>query len=142
MTVLIAGNHDNPERLVASGPLARDHGIVMAGTPNSVITPGMYGKNEITERAAGYIHAIIHGEEADILLVPFPSEKRLNEVYLDETEEETKKAASYSEKMSSLLNYYREFLRHHLAIHQRCLNPSTLPLFLQYRCQQIFQKPE
>lgn len=39
MTVVIAGNHDNPERLVASGPLARDHGIVMAGTPNSVITP-------------------------------------------------------------------------------------------------------
>ena len=102
MTVVIAGNHDNPERLVASGPLARDHGIVMAGTPNSVITPGMYGKNEITESDAGYIHAIIHGEEADILLVPFPSEKRLNEVYLDETEEETKKAASYSEKMSSL----------------------------------------
>ena len=52
----------------------------------------MYGKNEITESDAGYIHAIIHGEEADILLVPFPSEKRLNEVYLDETEE-TKKAA-------------------------------------------------
>ena len=91
MTVVIAGNHDNPERLVASGPLARDHGIVMAGTPNSVITPGMYGKNEITESDVGYIHAIIHGEEADILLVPFPSEKRLNEVYLDETEEETKK---------------------------------------------------
>ena len=97
MTVVIAGNHDNPERLVASGPLARDHGIVMAGTPNSVITPGMYGKNEITESDAGYIHAIIHGEEADILLVPFPSEKRLNEVYLDETEEETKKAHKCSQ---------------------------------------------
>ena len=39
MTVGIAGNHDNPERLVASGPLARDHGIVMAGTPNSVSHP-------------------------------------------------------------------------------------------------------
>ena len=57
----------------------------------------MYGKNEITESAAGYIHAIIHGEEADILLVPFPSEKRLNEVYLDETEEETKKAHKCSQ---------------------------------------------
>lgn len=63
MTVVIAGNHDNPERLVASGPLARDHGIVIAGTPNSVITPGMYGKNEITESDAGYIHAIIHGKK-------------------------------------------------------------------------------
>lgn len=121
MTVVIAGNHDNPERLVASGPLARDHGIVMAGTPNSVITPGMYGKNEITESAAGYIHAIIHGEEADILLVPFPSEKRLNEVYLDETEEETKKAASYSEKMSSLFGslatHFHEDSIHLIASH-------------------------
>lgn len=126
MTVVIAGNHDNPERLVASGPLARDHGIVMAGTPNSVITPGMYGKNEITESAAGYIHAIIHGEEADILLVPFPSEKRLNEVYLDETEEETKKAASYSEKMSSLFGslatHFHEDSIHLIASHLFVMN--------------------
>lgn len=91
MTVVIAGNHDNPERLVASGPLARDHGIVMAGTPNSVITPGMYGKNEITESAAGYIHAIIHGEEADILLVPFPSEKRLTKSILTRQKKKQKK---------------------------------------------------
>ena len=126
MTVVIAGNHDNPERLVASGPLARDHGIVMAGTPNSVITPGMYGKNEITESDAGYIHAIIHGEEADILLVPFPSEKRLNEVYLDETEEETKKAASYSEKMSSLFGslatHFHEDSIHLIASHLFVMN--------------------
>ena len=126
MTVVIAGNHDNPERLVASGPLARDHGIVMAGTPNSVITPGMYGKNEITESDVGYIHAIIHGEEADILLVHFPSEKRLNEVYLDETEEETKKAASYSEKMSSLFGslatHFHEDSIHLIASHLFVMN--------------------
>ena len=112
MTVVIAGNHDNPERLVASGPLARDH--------------GMYGKNEITESDAGYIHAIIHGEEADILLVPFPSEKRLNEVYLDETEEETKKAASYSEKMSSLFGslatHFHEDSIHLIASHLFVMN--------------------
>lgn len=29
MTLVISGNHDNPERLVAAGPLAREHGIVM-----------------------------------------------------------------------------------------------------------------
>ena len=80
MTVVISGNHDNPDRLTASGPLARDHGIVMAGTPNSIITPGIYGQHEITESAPGYFHAIINNEEVDMLLVPFPSEKRLNEV--------------------------------------------------------------
>ena len=92
MTVVISGNHDNPDRLTASGPLARDHGIVMAGTPNSIITPGIYGQHEITESAPGYFHAIINNEEVDMLLVPFPSEKRLNEVYLNETDDETQKS--------------------------------------------------
>ena len=108
MTVVISGNHDNPDRLTASGPLARDHGIVMAGTPNSIITPGIYGQHEITESAPGYFHAIINNEEVDMLLVPFPSEKRLNEVYLNETDDETQKAASYKKKMSTLFSSLKE----------------------------------
>ena len=72
------------------------------------------------------VNAIIHGEEADILLVPFPSEKRLNEVYLDETEEETKKAASYSEKMSSLFGslatHFHEDSIHLIASHLFVMN--------------------
>lgn len=108
MTVVISGNHDNPDRLTASGPLARDHGIVMAGTPNSIITPGIYGQHEITESAPGYFHAIINNEEVDMLLVPFPSEKRLNEVYLNETDDETQKASSYGEKMSALFSSLKE----------------------------------
>lgn len=105
MTVVISGNHDNPDRLTASGPLARDHGIVMAGTPNSIITPGIYGQHEITESAPGYFHAIINNEEVDMLLVPFPSEKRLNEVYLNETDDETQKLLHMEKKClhSSLL---------------------------------------
>ena len=109
MTVVISGNHDNPDRLTASGPLARDHGIVMSGTPNSIITPGIYGQHEITESAPGYFHAIINNEEVDMLLVPFPSEKRLNEVYLNETDDETQKAASYGEKMSALFSSLKHF---------------------------------
>ena len=111
MTVVISGNHDNPDRLTASGPLARDHGIVMAGTPNSIITPGIYGQHEITESAPGYFHAIINNEEVDMLLVPFTSEKRLNEVYLNETDDETQKAASYGEKMSALFSSLKEHFR-------------------------------
>lgn len=121
MTVVIAGNHDNPDRLTASGPLARDHGIVMAGTPNSVIAPGMYGKHEITESDAGYFHAIINKEEVDMLLVPFPSEKRLNEVYLNETDDEVTKAVSYRDKISSLFSsletHFHENSIHLIASH-------------------------
>lgn len=121
MTVVIAGNHDNPDRLTASGPLARNHGIVMAGTPNSVITPGMYGKHEITESDAGYFHAIINKEEVDMLLVPFPSEKRLNEVYLNETDDEVTKAVSYGDKIASLFSsletHFHENSIHLIASH-------------------------
>lgn len=34
LILVIAGNHDNPQRLEAPGPLARDHGILMAGAQN------------------------------------------------------------------------------------------------------------
>lgn len=126
MTVVISGNHDNPERLTASGPLARDHGIVMAGTPNSVISPGIYGQYEITESAPGYFHTVINDEEVDVLLVPFPSEKRLNEVYLNETDDELNKAASYGEKMESLFTsletHFHENSIHLIASHLFVMN--------------------
>lgn len=104
MTVIISGNHDNPERLTASGPLAKEHGIVMAGTPNTVVLPGQYGKNQITDSGPGYIHAEIHGEKADLLLVPFPSEKRLGELYLNASDDESRQAESYENRMRRLFS--------------------------------------
>lgn len=111
MTVIISGNHDAPERLTASGPLARDHGIVMAGTPNTIIPTGHYGQNVITESGPGYIHAVIHGEKADLLLVPFPSEKRLAEIYLDETQEDSQKAESYGQRIHTLFAQLSEHFK-------------------------------
>ncbi len=40
--VIIAGNHDNPERLTAANPLAYEHGIIILGTPKSVAQVGKY----------------------------------------------------------------------------------------------------
>lgn len=104
MTVIISGNHDNPDRLTASGPLARDHGIVMAGTPGTVIPTGRYGPGSITQSGPGYILADLKGEKLDILLVPFPSEKRLNEVYLEETADEATKAERYEKRIQALFS--------------------------------------
>lgn len=126
MTVIISGNHDNPERLTASGPLARDHGIVMAGTPNTIVPTGAYGQNEITESGPGYIHTCIHGEKADILLVPFPSEKRLGEVYLNEMEEEEQKAENYGHRIkqlfSTLAKHFRKESVHLIISHLFVMN--------------------
>ena len=80
MTLVISGNHDNPERLVAAGPLAREHGIVMVGTPKSIVEVGEYGRNKVLNSGEGFIELDINGEKSVILTVPYPSEKRLNEV--------------------------------------------------------------
>ena len=104
MTVIISGNHDNPERLTASGPLAREHGIVMAGTPNTVIPPGSYGQHQITDSGPGYIHVTIGKEKADILLVPFPSEKRLGELYQSAMDEEAQRADGYEQRIRLLFS--------------------------------------
>lgn len=111
MTVIISGNHDNPDRLTASGPLAKEHGIVMAGTPNTVVPPGQYGQNQITNSGPGYIHAEIHGEKADLLLVPFPSEKRLGELYLDAAGEESQRLKNYEERIRRLFLSLEEQFR-------------------------------
>ncbi len=112
LTLVIAGNHDNPDRLVAAGPLAMDHGIIMAGTPKTVVQPGDYGKHKVMDSGEGYIEVEINGEKAVILTVPYPSEKRLNEVLYNDMDSDEDRLKSYSERInqlfSSLEKYYRE----------------------------------
>ncbi len=56
MTLVISGNHDNPERLVVAGPLAREHGIVMVGTPKSIVEVGEYGRNKVLNSGKGSLN--------------------------------------------------------------------------------------
>lgn len=112
MTLVIAGNHDNPEGLVAAGPLAKSHGILMSGTPKSVIEPGKYGENEVLASGEGFVEIDIKGEKAVILTVPYPSEKRLNEVLYQESASEEERLESYTERINRLFSqleqHYRE----------------------------------
>ncbi len=102
--LVIAGNHDNPERLVAAGPLARDHGIIMLGTPKSVADTGEYGKHKVVDSGEGYVEVEINGERAVVLTVPYPSEKRLNEVLYDAMDEEEQRVKTYGERIKSLFD--------------------------------------
>ncbi|MEQ8199002.1 MAG: exonuclease SbcCD subunit D [Clostridiaceae bacterium] len=104
VTLVIAGNHDNPERLVAAGPLARDHGIIMVGTPKAVVADGEYGRHKVIEAGEGYIELEINGEKAVILTVPYPSEKRLNEVLYGAMEEEGERLKSYGDRIKILFD--------------------------------------
>ncbi len=112
LVLVIAGNHDSPDRLVAAGPLAMEHGILMAGLPKTVIPEGAYGKHRVTASGEGYVELEIGGERAVILLLPYPSEKRLGEVLYQEMEEGQERAGSYGERVglffSRLEEHYRE----------------------------------
>ncbi|MGI1660422.1 MAG: exonuclease SbcCD subunit D [Desulfitobacterium sp.] len=111
LTLVIAGNHDNPERLVAAGPLARDHGIIMVGTPKTVVAEGEYGNHQVVASGEGYVEVAIKGEKAVILTVPYPSERRLNEVLYDAMAEEEEKLKSYGERINLLFSNLSELFR-------------------------------
>lgn len=104
ITLVIAGNHDNPDRLAAAGPLARDHGIIMIGTPKSTVEIGEYGRNRVVDSGEGFIEIEINGERAVILTVPYPSEKRLNEVLYDSMENEEERLKTYSDRIKMLFD--------------------------------------
>lgn len=87
--VVIAGNHDQPERVASVSPLVDGRGITLVGLPTSEI---------IT------IHAQRTGEIAKIAALPYPSESRLNELFTEDGEEQGMRLA-YSERVGQLMRH-------------------------------------
>lgn len=108
--VVIAGNHDNPDRLTASYPIACEQGILLIGTPKSVVPVGDYGFFSVLEAGEGYFELELKGEKAVILTMPYPSEKRLNEL-AGEILEEEEMQKSYSAKIGALFRKGQEKFR-------------------------------
>ena len=104
--VVIAGNHDNPERLCAASPLAYKNGIILLGYPGS--DAGKYRiKTDnimLADSGPGWLELGISScnESAVILTLPYPSEARLEEVLTTEADEELLQKA-YSDRIGSLL---------------------------------------
>ncbi len=111
LTLVISGNHDNPDRLVAAGPLAREHGIIMVGTSKTIVPCGEYGNHKVLNAGEGFVEIEVNNEKAVILTMPYPSEKRLNEVIYNGMDDEEEKAKSYSEKIFSLFDSLRSHYR-------------------------------
>ena len=111
LTVVVSGNHDNPDRLVAAGPLAREHGIIMVGTPKTVVETGVYGRHQVIQAGEGFIEIDINGEKAVILTIPYPSEKRLNEVLYQEDEGDEERLSSYTDRLKQLFHGLGEKFR-------------------------------
>lgn len=99
--LIIAGNHDNPERLSAVSPLAKEQGIIILGYPLSSTTEQKYKGYEIVKASEGCLKLNIKEEKVTIITLPYPSEKRLNDAIKDvESEEELQR--TYSNKIGDI----------------------------------------
>lgn len=118
--VVIAGNHDNPERLRASNPLACKQGIYLFGLPGEDVSRGprlrtqaematsLEGDLEeldegpiIVDGGPGWIEIRIPTCERNVILslLPYPSERRLNEILTGEFKEKDFQKA-YSKRVA------------------------------------------
>lgn len=109
--LIVAGNHDNPERLEAVTPLAGNHGILILGSPKSKVEPGRYGSFHVLASEEGVTEIMLRQEKAVIITLPYPSEKRLGEI-LSKGSEEEELQKSYSARIGeifqNLSRKYRE----------------------------------
>ncbi|SET65939.1 exonuclease SbcCD subunit D [Paenibacillus sp. NFR01] len=85
--VVIAGNHDQPERVSSVSPLVRKRGISLVGLP--VADPVS-------------VHIARTGETALIAALPYPSEARLGELLAGDSGEEELRLA-YSARVGKLM---------------------------------------
>lgn len=112
--VVIAGNHDNPERLCAASPLAYKNGIILLGYPAS--DAGEHKINSDSIRVAdsgpGWMELCVpnHEHHAVLLTLPYPSESRLEELLTAQADEAALQKA-YSGKIGSILTSLSEKFR-------------------------------
>lgn len=111
LLLAIAGNHDNPDRLVAASPLAYEQGVILLGRPKSCAQVGKCGNYNVVDSKEGVLELEIKGEKAVIITLPYPSEKRLNEILYDKIEDDERQK-NYNARMEELLGIlcknYRE----------------------------------
>ena len=99
--LIISGNHDNPERLAAATPLAHEQGIIILGNPLSKSEVAKYNGFEIIEAKEGCVKLKINDEKIVVITLPYPSEKRLNEVIL-QNDEDKERQQTYSQKIGEI----------------------------------------
>ncbi|WP_069649274.1 exonuclease SbcCD subunit D [Caloranaerobacter ferrireducens] len=110
IVLVIAGNHDSPERLIAANSLATEQGIILLGKPNSTVETGIVGKHKVINSCEGCLELEIKGEKIVIITLPYPSEQRLNEV-LGDMLDENEMQKSYSNKVGEIFENLSKYFR-------------------------------
>ena len=103
LIAVVAGNHDSPERLAAPDCFMKEHGVLVLSYPKQVIARGSIGNHEAIEVREGFVQLIVNGEKVNLTAIPFPSERRLNELFEKGDSEESIRD-SYSERVGKLFS--------------------------------------
>lgn len=104
--IVIAGNHDSPDRIEAPNPLARDNGIIFIGNPKSTyITGSADTLFQIRKSHENFIEiTCASGELLRIITAPFANEHRLQEAFMHDKE---------TELVSFITNYWHTIAQSH-----------------------------
>lgn len=141
--LVIAGNHDHPERIKASVPLAEQLGITILGLPQdqALITPKPLSSQKesrvrILAAGAGWLELAVPGcdHTAVIITLPYPSEQRLKEVLVSKLDEAALQK-SYSERVGA---FFSEKARHYRS---DTVNLCTSHLFVRGSKESESERP-
>ncbi|MBP2634919.1 MAG: sbcD [Firmicutes bacterium] len=112
--VIVAGNHDNPDRLCAASPLAGRLGITLVGLPKEELTPTIFvaGKVQRVKGGRAWLELAVPGaaHSAVIAALPYPSEGRLKEV-LSQSLEDKDLRQGYNDKLTHLFGQFNSKYR-------------------------------
>lgn len=103
--VVIAGNHDHPERIRAAAPLAYKQGIVLLGLPKETAYINSSDEQvQVVGAGPSWLEMSIPGNshKAVIIALPYPSEARLKELISENFTPEQMQQA-FSERIQMLL---------------------------------------
>ena len=105
--VVIAGNHDSPDRLIASDPYARALGITTLGYPKD--TPALYDggtdRAACVEAAPSFVRLRVPRQSCYlwVLALPYPSEARLRELLTADINNDEQATIDYNQRVQSFL---------------------------------------
>lgn len=104
--VVIAGNHDSPDHLVAAKAISRSHGVVTLGRPKD--DPGSFdlgtGRVACVDSAPSFARIRVpSGHEISLLLLPYPSESRLHELLSVTIDDERGAHEGYNRRLAEIM---------------------------------------
>lgn len=105
--VVVAGNHDNPDRLCAAAPLAGRLGITLAGLPKEEFGPATLGAGKAQRVNGGqaWLELFVPGVDytAVIAALPYPSEGRLKELMAQSLDDQELRQG-YNDRLAGLFS--------------------------------------